>query len=83
MRHDKFPLPGGGKRQTGLDVVRFDIREVSKNVRFCHACCKIFQDVIDGDPQTPDTGLAPPFPRFYCNAFVVRHIAGPVDVRAV
>ena len=68
-----FPFPVGRKGQASLDVFRLQIREIGEHFLLGHAGGKVFEYVIYGDPQTPNTGFSPSFSRLHRDAFTVGH----------
>ena len=71
-RHE-FPFSVGCKDQAGLDIFRLQIRKIGENFLLCHAGSKIFEYVIDGDPEASNTRFPPSFSRFYRDAFSISH----------
>ena len=71
-RHE-FPFSVGSKGQAGLDIFRLQIRKIGENFLLCHAGSKIFEYVIDGDPEASNTRFPPSFSRFHRDAFAISH----------
>lgn len=67
-------LPVGGKREASADILFDEIREVVEDFPDGHAGSEIVEDIVNGDPHAPDTGLAAALAGLDGNAAViVRH----------
>jgi len=60
-RADQSSLPIRGEGKRGADVLDRQFREVLEDIPLGHARGEVFEDVVNGDPQSTDVGFPPRF----------------------
>jgi len=58
---EESALAIGGEGKHGEEIFVFQIRKVGEDFRFAHACGEIGEDIVDGDAEPANAGLAAPF----------------------
>jgi len=67
------PLPLRGKRETGADVLAFELGEVSEDLVLTHPSGQIGEHVADGGSGAPHCGLSEPTFKIQDNAVTIVH----------
>lgn len=62
-----------GVCKAGPDIVGLQVRKIGQNLVLAHATGEVLEHILDRDAQTPDTGLAAPFPRLDGDACTIVH----------
>lgn len=60
-RHES-PLSVGSNGQAGVDIFISDIRKIREDILIRYAGSKMFENIMDGDPQPSNMGSLPRFP---------------------
>jgi hypothetical protein len=74
VRDFQFALAISSVSETRSDIFLGEKREIPQNISVCHSAGQVSQDVVHGDSQSPNAGLAASLVRLYRDDVRVVHV---------